>query len=150
MKLEDELKQTKPFENEMQKLVLNIAVTNTWLNGILSDRLKPFDVSPHQYNVLRILRGKHPESYCNLDIAQRMVDKSSNATRIIDKLVEKGLSKRTEDANDRRQVNISITKKGLALLDTIESTPFAKKLKLKQFNQEKVKLMNEWLEELRE
>jgi DNA-binding MarR family transcriptional regulator len=150
MKLEDEIKQTKPFKSEFQKLVLNISFTSSWLNSQFAERLKPFDITPHQYNVLRILRGKHPECYCNQEIAQRMIDKSSNVTRIIDKLLEKGLAIRTEDRGDRRLVSIIITGKGLNLLKDIEKLPFSDRMKLKAFNEEKAKLMNEWLDELRD
>jgi len=149
MKLEDEIKQTKPFKNEFHKLVLNIAVTSSWFNNIMAERLKPFEISPSQFNVLRILKGKHPESYCNQDITQRMIDKSSNATRIVDKLLEKKLVNRVEDKDDRRLVKITITQKGIKLLEEIEQTPFTEKLKIESFNAEKAKLMNEWLDELR-
>ena len=149
MRLEDEIKQTKPFTSEIQKLVLNIAFTSSWFNTVFAERLKPFGLSHHQFNVLRILRGRHPESYCNQDIAQRMIDKSSNATRIVDKLVEKDLVSRTEDKNDRRLVNICITDTGLALLAEIDAAPFPEELKFKHFNEEKARLMNDWLDELR-
>jgi len=149
MKLEEEIKQTKPFKSEFQKLVLNISFTSSWLNNIIAERLKPFNLSPHQFNVLRILKGKYPESYCNQDITQRMIDKSSNATRIVDKLVLKKLAVRINDVTDRRLVNISITKEGLALLDEIDKAPFSKNTKLKKINEEKARLMNEWLDELR-
>lgn len=149
MRLEDEIKQTKPFKNEFHKLVLNIAVTSSWFNNIMSERLKPFEISPSQFNVLRILKGKHPESYCNQDITQRMIDKSSNATRIVDKLLQKKLVSRVEDKDDRRLVKITITQKGISLLNEIELAPFAEKLKIESFNEEKARLMNEWLDELR-
>lgn len=150
MKLEEELKQTKPFKSEIQKLILNISVTSSWLNTLFAERLKPYDLSPHQYNVLRILKGKHPECYCNQEITQRMIDKSSNATRIVDKLLEKKLVSRTKDKSDRRLVNIKITDNGIKLLVEIDKTPFAERMKLKSFNEEKAKLMNEWLDELRD
>lgn len=149
MKLEDELKQTKPFKSEVQKLILNISVTSSWLNTVFSERLKPFDLSPHQYNVLRILKGKHPEGYCNHEITSRMIDKSSNSTRIIDKLLKKNLVTRTENESDRRLVDIKINEAGLRLLNEFEQTPFPSKIMLKGFNEEKAKLMNEWLDDLR-
>jgi DNA-binding MarR family transcriptional regulator len=149
MKLEDELSQTKPFKSEFQKLILNIAVTSSWLNSVFSERLKPFDITPHQYNVLRILKGKHPESYCNQEITRRMIDKSSNSTRIVDKLVEKMLAVRAENTCDRRQVDIKITDTGLYLLNEIDEAPFPESMTLMAFNEEKAKLMNEWLDEIR-
>lgn len=150
MKLEEELKQSKPFKSEIQKLFLNISFTSSWLNSIFSEKLKPYDITPSQYNVLRILKGKHPESYCNQEITQRMIDKSSNATRIVDKLVTKKLASRTEDKSDRRLVNIKITEKGIKLLGEIDKTSFISNSKLKDFNEEKARLMNEWLDELRD
>ena len=149
MKLEDEIKQTKPFKNELQKLILNISVTSSWLNTMFAEKLKPYDLSPPQYNVLRILKGKYPDCYCNQEITQRMIDKSSNATRIVDKLVEKKLVSKIIDSADRRLVNIKITDKGMALLVDIEKTPFKERIKMKNFNDQKAKLMNEWLDELR-
>lgn len=149
MKLEDEIKQTKPFKNELQKLILNISVTSSWLNSMFAEKLKPYDLSPPQYNVLRILKGKYPDCYCNQEITQRMIDKSSNATRIVDKLVEKKLVSKIIDSADRRLVNIKITDKGMALLADIEKTPFKERIKMKNFNDQKAKLMNEWLDELR-
>lgn len=149
MKLEDELKQSKPFKSEIQKLVLNISFTSSWLNSIFVEKLKPYDITPPQYNVLRILKGKYPECYCNQEITHRMIDKSSNATRIVDKLVNKKLVSRTEDKNDRRLVNIKITDKGIKLLADIDKVPFTINTKLNDFNEEKAKLINEWLDELR-
>jgi DNA-binding MarR family transcriptional regulator len=78
-----------------------------------------------------------------------MIDKSSNATRIVDKLVEKKLVSRSEDKSDRRVVNIKITDKGLKILNDIDKMPYSDKTKMKDFNEEKAKLMNEWLDELR-
>ncbi len=149
MKLEDEIKQTKPFKSEFQKLVLNITFTSSWLNSIMSEKLKPFGLTMPQYNVLRILKGKHPGAYCNHEITQRMLDKSSNSTRIVDKLVDKGLVSRVEDASDRRLVNISITATGLKLLKEMETSGVHESLKINKFNEEKSRLMNEWLDELR-
>jgi DNA-binding MarR family transcriptional regulator len=149
MKLEDELKQTKPFKSEIQKLVVNISLTSSWLNSVFAEKLKPFEISPPQYNVLRILKGKYPDHYSNQEITERMIDKSSNATRIVDKLVIKKLVSRTADKNDRRAVNIKITDKGLKLLAEIDKAPFKGIKGLMDFNAEKAKLMNEWLDEMR-
>jgi DNA-binding MarR family transcriptional regulator len=147
--LEEEIKQTKPFKSELQKLVINIQLTGSWLNATFARMLKPYGLSPHQYNVLRILKGKHPEGYCNHQIAERMVDKSSNSTRIVDKLLDKKLIIRSENKSDRRQVDIRITKKGLDLIREIDSNVNFIKNKAKTFNEEKAKLMNEWLDNLR-
>ena len=149
MKLEDEIKQTKPFKSELQKLILNITFTGSWLNGLSAEMLKPFDLSGPQYNVLRILKGKYPESYCNQEITARMIDKNSNATRIVDKLIVKGLAKRSENPSDRRAVEIVITEKGIELLKQIEMNGFSNYINLVKINEERAKIMNDWLDELR-
>lgn len=149
MKLEDEIKQTKPFRNEIQKLAININLTSSWLNAKMAEVLKPFDITPHQFNVLRILKGKYPESYCNQDITQRMIDKSSNSTRIVDKLLKKNLVIRTENANDRRLVSIKITDNGLILLTKIEQALISENFNFNTMNEEKARQMNQWLDEMR-
>ena len=149
MKLEDELKQSKPFENEFQKLMLNINVTSSWLNVLLSDMLKPYGITAAQFNVLRILKGRYPKSYCNQEITERMIDKNSNATRIVDKLIVKGLVKRCEKASDRRAVEITITEKGFELTAQIDVTSLTNHTNIKTFNIENARKMNEWLDELR-
>lgn len=149
MKLEEEIKQSKPFKNELQKLILNINFTSSWLNTMASEMLKPFDITAPQYNVLRILKGRHPETYCNQEITARMIDKNSNATRIVDKLILKGFVKRSENPSDRRAVEIIITQKGLDLLQDIEQSSFGNTDKFMHLEESKAKLMNEWLDQLR-
>lgn len=119
MKLEDELKQKK-FKDEFQKLFLNIMFTGNWLNSQSIKAFKPFGISPQQYNVLRILRGQHPQAITVNQIADRMLDKNSNASRLIDKLVLKSLVDRQICEKDRRQMDIVITDKGLLLLDQMD------------------------------
>ncbi|HQQ94062.1 MAG TPA: MarR family transcriptional regulator [Bacteroidia bacterium] len=149
MNLEQEIKQTRPFRSEYQKLLINIQFTGSFLQTTFARMLKPYGLSPQQYNVLRILKGKHPQGYCNQEITARMIDRSSNSTRIADKLEEKKLITRNEHKSDRRQVDIRISRKGLELLEEIETTLHAFRHKVKNFNEEKAKLMNEWLDELR-
>lgn len=120
MKLEDEIKQKK-FKNEFQKLALNIIFTGNWLNSNSIKTFKPFGISPQQYNVLRILKGQHPDAISVNCIAERMLDKNSNASRLVDKLKIKNLVKREVCERDRRQVDIAITDKGIDLLKQMES-----------------------------
>jgi len=149
MKLEEEIKQTKPFKSEIQKLILNITFTSSWLNSLSTEMLKPFDISAPQYNVLRILKGKFPNSYCNQEITARMLDKNSNATRIVDKLVRKNLAQRSENPSDRRAVEIVITEKGLKLLDEIDLVGFNNYLDLVKIDENNARIMNDWLDSLR-
>lgn len=83
-------------------------------------RLKPFGISSQQYNVLRILRGASPKAIMLIEIASRMIDKNSNTSRLIDKLVSKGLANREICESNRKQVDIRITEKGLNLLREID------------------------------
>ncbi|MBS4043635.1 MAG: MarR family transcriptional regulator [Chitinophagaceae bacterium] len=116
MKLEEALKSTK-FKNEVQKAGLNVLYTAWWLKTLSSKELKNFDLTHEQYNVLRILKGKHPEKMCVKDIASRMIEKSSNVPRIIDRLENKKLIKRGQGEIDGRQTVMSLTEHGIKVLE---------------------------------
>jgi DNA-binding MarR family transcriptional regulator len=151
MKLEDEIKQTRKFATEHHKLLVNILYTSNWLRLMHTKSLKPFGISPEQYNVLRILRGQQPNCASNQMIMERMLDKSSNCSRIVDKLKEKKLVDRKENKNDRRQVDIAITEKGLAMLKEIEVNEFAGVEKfLKNISSKDAALVNEILDKMRD
>ena len=116
VKLEQAIKSTK-FKSEMQKAGLNILYTAWWLKTIMSKELKEYGLTHEQYNVLRILKGKHPEQMCVRDIASRMIEKNSNVPRIIDRLELKKLAKRSTSAMDKRETVITITPAGINMLD---------------------------------
>ncbi|MCG8309344.1 MAG: MarR family transcriptional regulator [Cytophagales bacterium] len=118
MTIEQEIKQKK-FKNEYHKLAVNLQFTTNWLRAQYSKTLKKFGISPQQYNVLRILKGQYPNPSSLLLIRDRMLDRESNASRLIDKLVSSGLTRRIQCPNDRRQVEITITEKGIGLLEEI-------------------------------
>lgn len=120
MSLEEDVKQEK-FQSEHQKAAINILYTGNWLYNINASFLKKFGITPEQFNVLRILRGAHPKTLMLADITCRMIDKSSNATRLVEKLRQKDFVTREICENNRRQVDISITDKGLALLKKIDA-----------------------------
>ena len=105
------------FKNETHKAGLNILYTAWWLKTLMSKELKSFGLTHEQYNVLRILKGKSPEEMCVKDIACRMIEKSSNVPRIIDRLVIKKLVRRSNDANDKRHTVMSLTEAGLNILE---------------------------------
>jgi DNA-binding MarR family transcriptional regulator len=115
MKLEDEIKQ-KSFASSYHRMVVNIMFTGNWVQKELSALLRPFGLSLQQHNVLSILRGQYPRP-CTLGMIQeRMLDRMSNATRLVDKLLEKGLADRCQCPENRRKVDILITPAGLELL----------------------------------
>ena len=116
VKLEQAIKSTK-FKSEMHKAALNILYTAWWLKTIMSKELKEYGLTHEQYNVLRILKGKHPEQMCVRDIASRMIEKNSNVPRIIDRLELKKLAKRSTSSVDKRETVITITQAGINMLD---------------------------------
>jgi DNA-binding MarR family transcriptional regulator len=120
MSLETEIKQTR-FQSEHQKAAINVLLTGNWLYNQNALFLKQHGLTPEQFNVLRILRGNHPKPMMLLEITERMIDKSSNCTRLVEKLRQKGWVKREICATNRRQVDIYITPKGLAVLAKIDA-----------------------------
>ena len=116
MKLEDAIKSNK-FKSETHKATLNVLYTAWWLKTLSANEMKVFGLTPEQYNVLRILKGKHPEKMCVKDIASRMMEKSSNVPRIIDRLFIKKLIKRTQSEIDGRHTLIELTVSGINILD---------------------------------
>ncbi len=119
MKIEDEIKSTIELDIA-KKVILNIMYTQNVINDKFSELLKPYDVSGEQYNVLRILRGQKgtPANMCV--IQDRMIAKSSNTTRLIDKLLLKELVTRNVCPNNRRKMEVAITEKGLHLLTELD------------------------------
>ena len=106
------------FPNERIKAMLNIKYTAHYIDNIGNSILKPFNISEQQYNILRILRGAKEAITVN-DVKDRMIQKSPNSTRLMDKLCDKGFIERIRCENDRRVVYVQINKKGLALLNEI-------------------------------
>ncbi len=121
MKLEDELKQ-KNFTDMHEKAVLNIIVTANRINESVNKLMKGFGITSQQYNVLRILKGQHPNPATVNLIADRMLDKMSNASRIVDKLCVKKYADRRTCDSDRRAVDIVISKKGLDFLEKVSES----------------------------
>lgn len=121
MPIETEIKQRAAFTSPYHKVMVNLIYTNNWVTSRNSEALKPFGLTIQQFNVLRILRGQHPNAITVNAIIERMLDKMSNASRLVDKLLAKDLVSRLICPNDRRAVDVRITEKGLALLSEIDS-----------------------------
>ncbi len=120
MSLEQDIKQEK-FKHEYEKLAINILFTASWLSNKNAIRLRPHSITAEQFNVLRILRGSYPKKLMLAEITSRMIDKNSNATRLVEKLRQKALLTREICERNRRQVDITITDKGLLLLKDIDA-----------------------------
>ena len=141
---------TDKFGGETKKVLVNILYTASWIRGRFNKTLKPYQLSEQQFNVLRILRGQYPEPAMLSLIQARMLDKMSNATRLVDKLEKKGLVTRKRNEQNRRQVNILITQKGLNLLEELD-TVFEDYIKIyEDFPLEDTRLLSNLLDRLRE
>lgn len=148
MGIEKEIKQAA-FTDEYHKLAVNLQYTANWLGALEKRVLKKHGISLQQYNVLRILKGQWPNPASLLLIRERMLDKESNASRLVDKLCAAGYTHRVECPNDRRRVDITITEEGLHLLK--RATPEIEQTHklLHRFGQKKASLMNALLDDLR-
>lgn len=140
MEIEKEIVQSK-FKSSLEKAVVNILYTGNWLNSHEATILKPFGLTIQQYNILRILRGQHPKPATITLLTERMLDKMSNASRLVDKLQAKALVERWTCPSDRRQANVLINEAGLAMLAQMDNA-------LETFNQSMGPLTDAELETL--
>jgi len=148
MKLEDEIGQKK-FNSEEHKLMVNLIYSTNWMNSKYTNYFANSDITIQQYNVLRILRGQHPKP-CNIKlIKERMLDRMSDASRIVDKLFKKNLLLRKECPDDRRNVDILITEKGLQLLNSLDYLDESCKKIFSSLSENETKTMNKLLDKLR-
>lgn len=115
MNIEEEIKQTK-FRNVQQKTILNILFTSNWIQNKQKDFFEPYGITGQQYNILRILRGQHPNQISGAEIKSRMLDKNSDVSRLLDRLIGKNLVVKSQCPKDKRASDISISEAGLELL----------------------------------
>ncbi|MDX2001246.1 MAG: MarR family transcriptional regulator [Chitinophagales bacterium] len=148
MRLEDEIQQ-KQFKDEYQKLAVNLIYTGNWTKQLHADFLKSHKLTLQQYNILRILRGQYPNPATVNLLIERMLDKMSNASRLVEKLRQKKLVERRENANDRRQADVIITEKGLELLSLIDGGLVMTQSKLNTLDVNEAKQLNDLLDKLR-
>lgn len=148
MKIQDEIKSN--FSNEYHKARVNIHFTHNYLSEQLIEIIKPFKLSPTQFNVLRILRGQHPEASSIGLIKERMLDKNSDISRVIDRMLAKKLVVRKECKQDRRQKDIQISQLGLDYLSKIDEQEKELDQKMQHLTLEEVTLLNQLLDKIRE
>ena len=134
------------FTNNRIKALLNILYTANWITSIQNDFFKSYGISPQQYNILRILKGANEPLNVKV-IKDRMIERSPNATRLMDKLCSKNYIKRLPSEQDRRVVKISITEKGNELLESIPNN-FNKEL-LKNLNEDDAEQLSHLLDKMR-
>lgn len=148
MRLEEEIKQKK-FKSEHHKLMVNLIYTSNWLMSIHGPLMKQYGLTVQQYNILRILRGQYPNP-CTVNLLkERMLDKMSDASRLVDRLLEKGLLERRTCENDRRRVDITITSTGLDLLKKVDEDEDKLYARMNMLSEEEASLVNDLLDKLR-
>jgi DNA-binding MarR family transcriptional regulator len=147
MSIEKDISQRK-FKTEFQKAMINLIFTHNWM----MERMKMFfdqaDLTPQQFNILRILRGAG-QPLSTLQIRQRMLDKMSDTSRIVDRLIKKGLAKKVICKSDRRLVDVTITEKGLKLLEKLDDAQDNLDGILQNLNDTDAKQLNKLLDKIR-
>jgi len=120
MGIDQDIQQTK-FRNAHQKAAINLIYTLGWMRDKTKCFFEAEDITSQQFNILRILRGSYPQPLSTLQIRERMLEKMSDTSRIVDRLIAKGLVKKITCKNDRRLVDVIITDKGKKLLERLDS-----------------------------
>lgn len=145
----EEIQQAE-FSDVYQKLGINILFTAAWFGEMNRLALKDYDISLPQYNILRILRGQKGKPITVAGLCERMIDKSSNASRIVDKLEARKLVSRRVCDQDRRQVDVVITEKGFSMLDELDlKVPTFKTIMSKQLSSKDAEALNFALDQIR-
>lgn len=149
MKLSDRIKQPY-FASPAQEALLNILVTSSWLLNELVAVMAPFSVTPTQYNVLHILRGSHPGKLPCTAIGRRMLDRTPDVTRLLNRLERAGLVTRSRSSHDKRVVEVGITEKGLRLLARMQpAVDAAQERLMSRLSADELRLLSTLLDRLR-
>ena len=147
MTLEKDIKQ-QVFRSEYQKAIINLIYTFNWVNEKINRRFEPFDITQQQFNILRILRGAG-QPLSTLQIRQRMLDKMSDTSRIVDRLVKKGMVKKSVCREDRRLVDVLLTDKGKKLLQSMDGMNEEMDSIFKYLSDEEAQHLNVLLDKIR-
>ncbi len=148
MEFKKAIKQTK-FPNPQMEAILNIVYSANHFENIMRKLLNDFDLSHEQFNVLRILRGNHPDAYELNEIRDRMLNSWSNVSRLVEKLRKKGYVTRQPKQENRRKVEIKITDEGLTFLDEIVQQLTTDELMEQTLDPDKAKTLSALLDEIR-
>ena len=148
MSIEKEINQ-KHFGNEFQKSTINLIYTYNWINEKMKGILDRFEITSQQFNILRILRGAG-EPLSTLQIRQRMLDKMSDTSRIVDRMVIKGLVKKVVRKSDKRLVDVTLAEKGEKLLENMDRFQDEMDSILKNLSEEEARTLNYLLDKIRE
>jgi DNA-binding MarR family transcriptional regulator len=149
--LQAEIKQTKPFASPIDEALLSVLRTAAVLEHHLSEVLKPYGITPTQYNVLRILRGAGSAGLCGREVAERLVSKVPDISRLLDRMEEMQLIDRERDPADRRHITARISSKGVRMLaQTTPQLATVERARFAGLEPERVKLLIESLAQIRE
>lgn len=148
MNIEEEIKQTK-FRNVQQKTILNILFTSNWIQNKQKDFFEPYGITGQQYNILRILRGQHPNQISGAEIKNRMLDKNSDVSRLLDRLIGKNLVVKSQCPKDKRASDISISEAGLDLLLKLDEAIDSQESQLMSLSPEEASTLSSLLDKSR-
>ncbi len=148
MEIEKEIVSNK-FEDNHQKVIVNLIYTYGWITNLLRQRLDKHKITLQQYNILRILRGQSPKPATINLLKERMLDKMSDTSRIVERLVQKDLARRSVNEMDRRAVDITISKKGLDILRQLDSEMVSKDILMANITDEEAGVLSALLDKMR-
>src|SRR5687768_8586437 len=118
MKIEEEIRQPR-FKSAHQKALINLIFTYNWMHNKQQEFFKPYGITPQQFNILRILKGQHPNSLSATEIKNRMLDKNSDISRLLDRLILKNLIEKKSCPSDKRASDVFISSEGILLLEKL-------------------------------
>jgi len=148
MRLEEEIHQKK-FRNGRQKVMVNLLFTHNWLTHRIKAYLKRYEISLPQYNILRIIHGSHPQPLTTSVIASRMLDKASDASRIVERLHKKGLVEKKTCKDDKRLVDVVMTQEGLNLMKKLNQTNDQLDGIISNLSEKDIRILNNLLDKMR-
>ena len=147
--IEEAIQQSRSFRNPYHKATVNLIYSGRWIINMHNELFNDFGLTIQQYNVLRILKGQYPRALTVKLIQLRMLDKASDASRVVEGLRKKGLVQRELNSEDRRRVDVIITQKGIQLLSSIEKKSEEMDRFLSNLNKEEIKVLNNLLDKIR-
>lgn len=149
MKFEKEIKQTRAFRSKHERAMVNLLYTGMWVEHNIKTFLARFDITSQQYNVLRILKGQHPNAVSTKEIKLRMLDKNSDTSRLVTRLLKNNLVCQAWSRNDKRKVDVCISAKGIRLLATIKKNSLRMEKIMHTLSAVEINHLNRLLDKLR-
>ena len=148
MKIDEEIKSTK-MEDNYHRVMINISYTYNWMSNFTCAKFEQYNLTSQQFNILRILRGQYPNPATVNLLKERMIDKMSDASRIVDRLIQKGMVSRCTNKKDRRAVDIRISNAGLGVLAQIDKEFKARDILQDNLTEEEAGQLSDLLDKLR-